>query len=109
MRSGVAGALVGPALCLPCLAVLGVLAASVVGFAVIGAWFSENALVLGASTTVALFIGTVGALMYVRGRTGGTCEIDPTKEHVGMVPQGPRQSPAPKESITPGSKERVSR
>ena len=67
MRPGLKTALLGLAICLPCLIPL-LIAAGIGGAAVtaLGAWFSDNGLVLAAAAAVALG----GAAWYARRRYG---------------------------------------
>ena len=62
--------------CLPCLAVLGVFGFAFVGFAAIGAWLSDSALVLAAATAAALMVGTLGGILYIRRGRGAACASD---------------------------------
>ena len=70
-------AVLGAALfCIPCLIPLVLVAASVIGFAAIGSWFSENGLVLGAAAAVAVLGAGVGVALYVRRRQAAAREVD---------------------------------
>ncbi len=67
MRSGIKPTLVGLAICLPCLLPLLIAVGIGVGaFSALGAWFSDNGLVLGAAAAVAVAFVAAAGFIYVR-------------------------------------------
>ena len=76
MRSGVT-AIVGLAICLPCLIPLLIAVGIGAGaFSGIGAWLSNNGLVLAAAATAALAFVAVAAIVYARKAKAAACDSD---------------------------------
>jgi len=70
-------ALLAPlALCLPCLLLPLGLVAGAIGFSAIGAWFGDNAVVVGLAGAAALALATGAAVTYVRRSRAAACETD---------------------------------
>ena len=67
--------MVGLGLCIPCL-VLPLLAVGIGAgaFTAMGAWFSDNGLVLGASAAVAVAFVAAAGFIYVRRANAAACE-----------------------------------
>ena len=82
--SPVTTALVGLALCIPCLILL-LVAAGIGGaaFTALGAWFSDNGFVLGAAAAAAVAFATLAGIIWTRRSKAAGC-------HVGM--QEPAQA-----------------
>ncbi len=74
-RSRVLTGIIPLAICLPCL--IPVLLAVGIGagaFSAMGAWFSDNGLVLGAAATAALAFVAVAAIIYARRARAAACD-----------------------------------
>lgn len=70
-------ALLAPlALCLPCLVLPLGLAASAIGFAAIGSWFADKALVLGPAAAAAIALAVSAGAVYVRRARGAACDVE---------------------------------
>ena len=81
MRSGIRTAVVGLAICLPCLVPLLIAAGIGAGaFSVIGSWFSDSGLVLGAAAAVAVAFVTLAGIMYARRTTTAACDVPEAEE-----------------------------
>ena len=81
LRTGVTAAVVGLAICIPCLVPL--LLAVGVGagaFSVIGAGFSNSGLVLGAAAAVAVAFVTLAGFMYARRTRTAACDVPEVEE-----------------------------
>lgn len=77
MRPGVTVAIVGLALCVPCLVVLLLAAGIGAGaFSVIGAGFSDSGLVLGAAAAIAVALATLAGVVYARRGAATACDVD---------------------------------
>ncbi len=75
MRSGIKPALVGLVLCVPCLLPLLLAAGLGAGaLAAIGAWLSDNGLVLGAAAAAALAFATLAGTIYARRARAAACD-----------------------------------
>lgn len=82
-------ALLAPlALCLPCLLLPLGLVAGAVGFSAIGAWFGDNAVVVGLAGAAALALATAAAVTYVRRSKAAACDVNE-----GSVSSPPRTRP----------------
>ena len=75
MRSGLSAAVVGLAICVPCL-VLPLLAVGIGAgaFSALGAWLSGYRLVLVASAAAALAFAALAGIIYVRRARAAACE-----------------------------------
>lgn len=70
-------AFLAPALlCLPCLLLPLGLAAGAIGFATIGSWFADNALVLGLAAAAAIALAVSAGVVYARRSRGAACDVD---------------------------------
>ncbi len=81
MRSGVTMAIVGLAVCIPCLIPL--LLAVGVGagaLSVIGAGFSNSGLMLGAAAAIAVALATLAGIMYARRAKAAACDVPEAEE-----------------------------
>jgi hypothetical protein len=75
MRSRATAAIVGLAICLPCL--IPVLLAVGIGagaFSAAGAWFSGNGLMLGAAAAAAVAFATLAGIIYTRRARAAACD-----------------------------------
>ncbi len=87
MRSGITPALVGLLLCIPCLVpLLLAVGISAGAFSVIGAWLSDNRLVLGAAAAVAVAFVTLAGIVWARRSRAAACATD------GRAPSAPLPS-----------------
>ncbi len=66
--------------CVPCLLVLGVFGFAFVGFAAIGAWFTDNSSALGAAAVAAVAFAALPWVVYVRNAGEAACDVDPAEE-----------------------------
>lgn len=81
MRSGIKTAVVGLAICLPCLVPLLIAAGIGAGaFSVIGAGFSNSGLVLGAAAAAAVAFATVAGIIYARRTKAAACDVPEAEE-----------------------------
>lgn len=96
-RSRVLTGIIPLAICLPCLIPL--LIAMGIGagaFSGIGAWLSNNGLVLGAGATAALAFVAVAAFVYARKPKAAACDSDTQKAagaHIGSPPLARNRRP----------------
>ncbi len=75
MRPNATAAIVGLAICLPCL--IPVLLAVGIGggaISVAGGWFSDNSLMLGAAAAAAVAIAALGAVIFARRARAASCD-----------------------------------
>ena len=80
MRTSV-GAIVGLAICIPCLIPLLLAAGIGAGaFSAIGAWFSDSALVLGAAAAAAVAFVTLAGIIYARRTRTAACDVPEVEE-----------------------------
>ena len=86
-RTGLFPVAMGLAICLPCLVPLLIaLGIGAGAFSVIGAWLSDNGLVLGAAATAALAFVALAAIVYTRKARAAAC--DSNVDQVARTSQG---------------------